>query len=191
MNNSDKQKTYDYLILLKKNNDNLADQVSQLLYVFAIAAFGFFIYTYPSNSTNYIFVIAAMVINWSITIFNKRKNGVAYFRMGLLIAAVGWIIGFQRNIFMAVLYALAAIIEKQVKFPPEIGFSEGEISFNSLPRKTLQWADVSNVVIKDGLLTIDHKNNKLYQKEIDGDVTPEIEAEFNAFCKEQIDNQIL
>ena len=62
MNNSDKQKTYDYLILLKKNNDNLADQVSQLLYVFAIAAFGFFIYTYPSNSTNYIFVIAAIII---------------------------------------------------------------------------------------------------------------------------------
>ena len=191
MNNSDKQKTYDYLILLKKSNDNLADQVSQLLYVFAIAAFGFFIYTYPSNSTNYIFVVAAMVINWSITIFNKRKNGVAYFRMGLLIAAVGWIIGFQRNLFMAVLYALAAILEKQVKFPPEIGFSETEISFNSLPRKTLHWAEVSNVVIKDGLLTIDQKNNNLYQKEIDGDVTPEIEAEFNAFCKEQIDNQIL
>ncbi len=191
MNNSDKHKIYDYLILLKKSNDNLADQVSQLLYVFAIAAFGFFIYTYPSNSTNYIFVIAAMVINWSITIFNKRKNGIAYFRFGLLIAAVGWIVGFQRNIFMAILYALAAILEKQVKFPPEIGFSESEISFNSLPRKTLQWSDVTNVVIKDGLLTIDQKNNKLYQKEIDGDVTAEIEAEFNAFCKEQIDNQIL
>ena len=191
MNKSDNQKTYDYLILLKKSNDNLVDQVSQLLYVFAIAAFGFFIYTNPINSTNYIFVIAAIVINWSITIINKRKNGIAYFRLGLLIAAVGWIIGFQRNILMAVLYALAAILEKQVKFPPEIGFAEDEISFNSLPRKTLKWAEVTNVVIKDGLLTIDQKNNKLYQKEIDGNVSEEIEVEFNAFCKQQIDNHIL
>ena len=191
MNKSDNQKTYDYLILLKKSNDNLVDQVSNLLYVFSIAAFGFFIYTNPINSTNYIFVIAAIVINWSITIINKRKNGIAYFRLGLLIAAVGWIIGFQRNILMAVLYALAAILEKQVKFPPEIGFAEDEISFNSLPRKTLKWAEVTNVVIKDGLLTIDQKNNKLYQKEIDGNVTEEIEVEFNAFCKQQIDNHIL
>jgi hypothetical protein len=38
---------------------------------------------------------------------------------------------------MAVLYAVAGIIEKQVKFSQEIGFSPEEISINTVPVKLL------------------------------------------------------
>jgi hypothetical protein len=87
---------------------------------------------------------------------------------------------------MAILYALAGILEKQVKFPKEIGFSKDEISFNSLPRKVVRWNEVSNVLIKDGIITIDQKNNHIYQKEIEGYVTAEIEKEFNNFASQCI-----
>ena len=103
-----------------------------------------------------------------------------------MIAVIGWLVVPQRNIFMAVLYAIAAILEKQVKFPEQIGFSETEISFNSFPKRTIQWDEVSNIIIKDGLITIDKRNNKIYQKEIEGYVTKDVEDEFNEFCRKQI-----
>jgi hypothetical protein len=42
------------------------------------------------------------------------------------------------------------------------------------------------VLIKDNVLTIDFKNNKLIQKDINEPVTASIEAEFNGFCSEQL-----
>jgi hypothetical protein len=83
-------------------------------------------------------------------------------------------------------YVIAAVIEKQVKFPREIAFDETEVVFNTFPRKHYQWNELSNVVLKDGLLTLDFKNNKLLQKEIDSQTTPQLEKEFNEFCKSMI-----
>ena len=152
------------------------------MYFFAIAAFGLFYYQHPRSGTIYLVVIIAIVISWGITLMKKKKNGQAFFRLGLLFGAAGWLIGPERNILMGLLYAVAGIIEKQVKFPQEIGFTADGITFNTFPKKSLQWSDVNNVVIKDGLITIDQKNNKLVQKEIEGYVTADIEMEFNQYC---------
>jgi len=53
-------------------------------------------------------------------------------------------------------------------------------------QKTVDWNEVNNVILKDGLLTIDFKNNKLFQQLIlnsDADVN---EKEFNEFCRQQL-----
>jgi len=178
---------YDYLITLKKPNYRLADQVSQLLYIFALLAFGFFYYNFPKSGIVYLVIGAAILLAWAWTLRKKGKKGEAFFRLGLLIAAVGWVIGPERNIWMGILYALAGILEKQVKFPQEIGFSPEEISFNTLPRKVIKWNEVTNVLIKDSMITVDQKNNKIFQKEIEGYVTDEIETEFNAFARQSIE----
>jgi hypothetical protein len=117
----------------------------------------------------------------------KRKKGMVYFRLPLLLSAMGWIIQPYRQIGLAVLYAIAGLIEKQVKFPEEIGFSEESIVFNSFPKKTYRWNDLKNVVIKDNLLTVDFQNNKLVQKEIEDEVSSHVEVEFNEFCKTQLE----
>jgi hypothetical protein len=52
--------------------------------------------------------------------------------------------------------------------------------------KTVDWNEVNNVILKDGLLTIDFKNNKLFQQLIlnsDEDIN---EKEFNDFCRQQL-----
>jgi hypothetical protein len=173
---------YDYLITLKKPDYRLVDQISQLMYLFALLTFGYFYYHHPKTGAAYLFIGAGILLAWAFTIMKKRKKGEAFFRLGLFIAALGWVLGPERNVWMAILYAVAGLLEKQVKFPAEIGFSENEISFNSLPRKVLQWNEIRNVVIKDGLITIDQKSNKLFQKEIEGYVTADIEKEFNEFA---------
>lgn len=53
-------------------------------------------------------------------------------------------------------------------------------------QKEVNWDEVNNVILKDGLLTIDFKNNKLFQHIIlnsDEDIS---EKEFNDFCEEQL-----
>jgi hypothetical protein len=177
---------YDYLITIKKPDSGFPDLVSQLMYILALLAFGYFYYNYPKSGTLYLVVAVLIIACWAYALIKKRKTGQALFRLGLLFAAAGWLTGPERNTWMGLLYGLAAIIEKQVKFPLEVGFAQKEVSLNTLPKKVLHWNEINNAVIKDGFLTIDQKNNKLFQKEIEGDVSADIETEFNEFCRHQI-----
>ena len=88
---------------------------------------------------------------------------------------------------MGVLFLLIGLLEKQAKFPQEVGFDEEGITTNAIPNRFYAWTEVTNVVLKGGLLTFDFKNNKLYQKEIQDRVTLTLEEEFNAFCRKQLE----
>lgn len=174
---------YDYLVTLKKPDYRVADQVSQLMYIFALIVFGLYYYHYPKSGAAYLYFSTGIILSWIYSIVKKSTGRQAFFRLGLIIGAAGWFIGPQRNIWMGLLYTIAGLLEKQVKLPKEIGFSENEISFNTFPKKALKWNEINNALIKDGLITIDLKNNKLFQKEIEGYVTADLEKEFNDFCK--------
>lgn len=66
--------------------------------------------------------------------------------------------------------------------------NDREIIYPSFPKKILRWSDLNNIILKDGLLTIDFKNNKLAQAEvIDAHNHSKVnEQEFNDFCKNQL-----
>lgn len=51
------------------------------------------------------------------------------------------------------------------------------------------WPDIDNLVLKDGLLTVDFTSNKLLQCEIDTDTNPIDENEFNRFCMLHLNKQ--
>ena len=182
---------YDYLITLKNSDSRFADNVSFLMHIFALIYFGYILFTNPHNRFFFGIISVGIVLAWMWGMMKKKKNGQASFSVGLIIAALGWLLGGAYiNNWMAILYLLAAFAEKQVKFPSEIGFSKEKISFNTFPKKILGWNEVNNVLLKDGLLTIDKKNNQLLQKEIDGEVAAEVENEFNQFCSSCISSSI-
>jgi len=60
------------------------------------------------------------------------------------------------------------------------------IYYPTFPKKSILWSELSNVILKDGYLTIDFKNNKLIQQLIDENNTKINEKEFNDFCKQQL-----
>ena len=66
-----------------------------------------------------------------------------------------------------------------------IFFSNKGVTFNFFPKKEYAWNQFSNVVLKDGLLTLDFKNNKLFQGEVE-DETEINEKEFNSFANMEI-----
>ena len=60
------------------------------------------------------------------------------------------------------------------------------VEYPSIILKRVLWKDISNVIIKDGILTIDFKNNKLFQQLIDEKIQSINEKEFNDFCSQQL-----
>jgi hypothetical protein len=67
-----------------------------------------------------------------------------------------------------------------------VHFTGNAILFPSFPQRRVSWDELNNVVLKDGILTIDFRNNKLLQQEIDEELSPVNEKEFNDFCKSQL-----
>ena len=177
---------YDYLITLKKPAYKAIDLVSQLLYLVAFATFIFFATKAPGIVS--VYWISALII-LVIFVYQKlkisRKERV-YYTAGLAIAAITFAAGPNRNWLLFVLYVACLLLERELKFHKEIGFTSEEIVFNTLVKKHYDWTDINNVLIKDGLLTMDFRNNKVVQKEIEGDVSKAIEEEFNTFCTVQI-----
>jgi len=49
-----------------------------------------------------------------------------------------------------------------------------------------KWTDMNNVVLKDDILTLDFRSNKIFQSEIKHNEIPVDEKEFNQFCTKQI-----
>lgn len=110
---------------------------------------------------------------------DKKKYAGTIF---LLIAAV-WI---YWQIYWAA--ALTIIIDIFFIFSTkkfEIKFADEKIIYPSFPAKKIFWNELSNVILKDGLLTIDFKNNKILQAEAEEDDLID-EKEFNDFCKQYL-----
>jgi hypothetical protein len=60
---------------------------------------------------------------------------------------------------------------------------EDRIIYPSFPKRTIEWEELNNVILRDGILTIDLKNNKIFQNEI---TSPTSEIDFNEFCNTQL-----
>jgi hypothetical protein len=178
-------KTYEYIIVLKKNSSNRVDMISQLMLLLSLIGFIGTAITHPNNSIRPI-LMSLLIVGWWIFCYLQQKRNIApSYRLALLFAAIGWY--FQKDgLWIAFIYLMAALLEKQVKFPQEIAFDEEEIVFNSFPKKRHQWNELNNAVLKDGILTLDFKNNRIFQKEVNAEVSAEIEKEFTQFAQKLI-----
>lgn len=89
-----------------------------------------------------------------------------------------WWIG----ILTFILMLLYVISKRKLK----VEVNAEKILYPSFPVKVIKWNDLNSLVLKDGLLTIDFKNNKLIQQILDKKSDAIIEKEFNDFCSQQL-----
>ena len=190
-------KTYDYIIVLKTPDYKVIDWISQLMLLLAVAGFTFVAFmslsqtniVLPVSESWLLLFFCSLILGWWIFSFGQAKRGlIPYYRFALMFAAWGWFV-VPGGKLVAIVYLIACFLEKPVKVPPEVAFDGVEIVFNSFPKKILLWPNVNNVVLKDGLLTIDLKNNTLIQKHVNDPVEKQVEQEFNDFCKEQFSHK--
>jgi hypothetical protein len=177
-------RTYDYIIAIKPSRNHEAfNWITQLLLFIAVAILSYDLYRSPyGNISTLAGIIFLLMIAGGWIYSRVTASG---YRFALLWTAVCFFT-VMKNPWLGFAFLVLTILEKQVKFKQELGFDNEGVSFNSFPKKTYQWHEVNNVVLKDGIITVDLHNNKLFQKELESDVTLAMEKEFNEFCRSQM-----
>lgn len=178
--------TYDYIVTLKNERGKFINTVSVLLA--SVSALFFAAEQVRSGFKIAIFGISfLLIVAWLIwnRYTNITKQIPSRHSRILLVAGVTWFaMPYLEWIGIPVL--LLALLEKQAHFPLEIGFTQERIVMNTLFRKRFSWSEFDNILLKDGLLTLDFKTNKLFQKETIDDEGDAEEDEFNEYCREQM-----
>jgi hypothetical protein len=179
---------YQYIVTLKKDNENAIDTINVILCFFSSI---FFLFTqFPKAVLNLVFTLAALFIMAGV-VFNlyrkvKAKKTVR-FRGLILLTGICWI-GMPYLQWLSILFVVLFFLEFQAKRPLEVGFTDNNVVINSLIKRTFAWSDFRNIILKDGLLTLDFANNTLFQKEVLDDDEPDAEEdEFNDYCKTQLE----
>lgn len=82
--------------------------------------------------------------------------------------------------FVFEIFQITALRNLIVTIKPDI------VIYPSFPQRQIGWKELNNLVLKDGLLTIDFKNNKIIQQYVEEKSVTIDEKEFNEFCKQQL-----
>ena len=180
---------YQYVVTLKNQNNRYIDILGLLLSIFSVICFTWELIHSGNVSLAYLIGSVAVLgfIAWNLTQTAKKRK--VYYSRALLIAALVWMKMpyFQWLVFV---FIILALLEYQAKYAIEIGFSDNEIVFNSLFKRRYHWKQFSNIVLKDGLLTLDFTNNRILQREVDDDDEDDAsEEEFNQYCSNQLEKQ--
>lgn len=144
---------------------------------FLFLAFNYTITFKKITSLSAAILIALLLVAHFIQ--KNKKNYAGYIAIIVIIVAYSLLKLYLFGIGMALIYILYEITTRELV----VTVSPNNIVYPSFPSKKLEWAELANIVLKDSLLTIDFKNNKILQGEIS---TVTDEKEFNDFCRNQL-----
>lgn len=179
------EKEYDYVVTVKKQNQKVFSLISILLIIFGVAANLYFYFIVSNIQYAWLVpVVLAASIFLSAYELIRAKQGdyIASFGWALSLCGAAFVLGPLHSFLFAAFYFIASFLERQTKHPLEFGFDKNGIMLNSFPSKQYNWDEVINVILKDGMLTVDLKNNRIIQRETEDNVSSELEKEFNEFC---------
>jgi hypothetical protein len=180
-------KPYPFIIVLKNRQRKAVRLTGMLAGLVAAGLFAWRAQLPEGSRLNWIAAATVMVLlGWNAWEISRKRT--TRFQPLLIVACIGLAV-LEPHSFFAIPYILLAWLERQALAAQEIGFDEKEIVINGLWPKKIQWSALGNVVLKDGLLTLDFKNNKIIQKETDDlgdDEYDGDEDEFNTFCETQL-----
>lgn len=182
---------FDYVVILRNTSRRSIDVINTLLAFMAIiflgykiTLFGFFnLYSVYSL----VLLVILLLIGYAIAYFRKKK----FLRPALVLYLLGWFIilgikTFPFEILFGIVLVILFYLEEKAKSNLEIGFSPQFIFFDNLLKKKYQWTEFNNIILKDNILTLDFKNNRVYQRETIDEDSDCDEDEFNQFCREQL-----
>ncbi len=116
--------------------------------------------------------------------FIRKYNQGNYLDQVLLFVLAGCWFGMQNYLLVFLLVILGILYHLSLQKLLFI-FTREKISKINFPGKDFTWNMFNNVILKDNILTLDFKNNRLIQAEIDK--SHEInERQFNSFAQSQL-----
>ncbi len=177
-----------FSIILKNEKYRLYDKFAVFIFLLNAAGVVFAFYlksqTWLTGSTG---ITSFLALVLAVILYMKQPQKVKkeyFFLFATLSTALYWVLlGFW---WIGLLVALLAVLYTVSKKILVVKISEQHIEYPSFPTQIIPWNKTNNIVLKDGLLTIDLKNNKLIQQPIDEKKTTVNEQEFNDFCRQQM-----
>ena len=175
---------------LKDNNLKGYSQFTWFLFFLHIIVAAVFVLNTNDNKVRIsIYVLLGFYALIGIVYFFYRTYNRALETLSLILALLYANFWFQHvGIIAALIFAAIYMVVSLVKGKrTTVLFSEEEIQLTRVFKTVVfPWAEMQNVILKDNLLTIDFKTNKIIQVEIVESARAVDEAEFNRFCKEQL-----
>ena len=175
-------------LILKNEKQKFYNQISWIIIIIHILVFLYLVFfsndkfISPGSIAILILLFCCFLLKYYLyRVKKKYQIGIDVF---FFILMIGWICNhlYWLSIIPMVFYSLSGIaLRKLVTI-----FTEYKIIYPSFPLKTIYWKELNNTILKDGILSIDFKNNKIIQQLIDESKTQVNEKEFNDFCREQL-----
>ncbi len=108
------------------------------------------------------------------------------FLITMIVAAITWTLaGFW---WATILSVVLVFLYDRSRRPLAVTVDANGVQYPSFPVKHFSWAELSNVVLRDGILTIDFRNNHIIQQELDENMDAPNATDFNEFCRQQLQN---
>ncbi|NDC77893.1 MAG: hypothetical protein EBZ67_08485 [Chitinophagia bacterium] len=178
---------YDYVVVLKDTNGGSVRRAGTLLSLLGMMMLAYRWTSIPESGASILFLTSGSVLTaWNLLRMRRRQPVRHWPALALTGIGLTLVPPFHpAGIAFLVLARLESFALKRT----ELGFSETGIRFNGLGGRRIAWSELRNVVLRDGLLTLDYLDNRLFQRDTDDLDDEEYEAgeeEFNIFCREQI-----
>jgi O-antigen/teichoic acid export membrane protein len=127
--------------------------------------------------------IAVSVI-YLVLYFSKKQHNFrsSFLQLPIFFFGLWWL--YSSVYLMALLVFTLGVFAIIAKKKVQVIINQDEVLYQSFPKRQFTWQALNNVLLKDGMLTLDFKNNKIIQQLIEE--TNIDESAFNVFCQKQL-----
>lgn len=177
-----------YQIPLRNEKVKQYNRIFGLILIIHGALFGYMAYTFSSGINRIItgsgaVLLALLLLLKNHPYFIKKGNELIFVAIAeILITPVWFINGYG---WLGVLVILISTLFVLARRPLIVQISKEQVIYPSFPPKKINWSAIDALVLKDGLITINFKNDRLVQQYADIDFSSRQEQEINEFCRQQ------
>jgi hypothetical protein len=180
------QSEYEFVVKTEKLPSY--NRISYIVFVLNAAALFFVaVITADKSFQRYAFTGSIICVVWTVMNllrYYSSKYQKLRFTPGYLFMFFVWVM--LQQYWVAVVIILLAVLDYYSRRELVIRFTKDRVEYPSFPAKIIEWQQLQNVVLKDGLLTIDFASNKMLQAEVDEETLTEEETAFNGFTAQCI-----
>src|SRR6185312_203056 len=171
-------------IILKNDKIKSYRHIALIILLLNLAIFIYLLFydRYRYEAASAILLIGIYVF-MRLYFIKKYKQG-NYLDQVLLFVLAGCWLGLQNYLMVTALVILGNLYHLTLQ-KIQFVFTPEKITRFSFPSKEYDWNLFNNVIVKDNVLTLDFKNDKLIQAEIENQKSVN-EQQFNSFARSQL-----
>ena len=174
-----------YGIILKNDKLRSYRRIAVLILFLHLGFFIYYLLKVETDTSVFAGIgITVITLFFQFTAIKKNDKPLLPASIAFVLLALNWI--FFQNYWLAIALLLLAFLNGIAGRKLLLSFFPDRIELPALPKRTILWNELNNVILKDRILTLDFKNDRLIQGEIDEKSFCIDERAFNGFCSQQL-----